>query len=184
MAAIDHEGPFSAGRIGLIFGKDYKAWPFRESQLVDVRRVGTNTIRTETEPGPVLNDWRDYADLDLVACIVEEHRGNESAAHQHFEDAMRMWDGKGFLDDAARHDRRYSTYKLGLAMLAAAHLSPPAKLPQNLFDRVLSLQEKSGGWVTDYDKTGKKIGLANVETTSLILLAIEAHVNQNQHSEK
>jgi hypothetical protein len=48
----------------------------------------------------------------------------------------------------------------------------------------LSLQEKSGGWVTDYDKAGKKIGLANVETTSLILLGIEAHENESQTSAK
>jgi hypothetical protein len=102
MVVIDHESPFSPGRIGLIFGEGDKAWPFRESQLVDVRHVGTNTIRTEIEPGLVFTDWSEYADLDLLACIVEEHRGNESAAHQHFEDAMRLWDGKGFLDEAAR----------------------------------------------------------------------------------
>lgn len=34
-------------------------------------------------------------------------------------------------------------------------------------------QEDSGGRITDYDKSGKKIGLANVETTCLCILGLE-----------
>lgn len=68
----------------------------------------------------------------------------------------------------------FSTYKLGLALLAASHLSPPAKPPQGLLDKVLALQDDTGGWITDYDATGKKIGVANVETTCLVILGIEA----------
>jgi hypothetical protein len=93
---------------------------------------------------------------------------------------MRLWDGKGFLDAAARHDQRYSTYKLGLALLAASHLSPPAKPPQGLLDRLLALQDDSGGWITDYDATGRKIGLANVETTRWSILGIEAFTGHKQ----
>ena len=97
---------------------------------------------------------------------------------------MRMWDGKGFLDAAARHDQRYSTYKLGLALLAASHLSPPAEPPQGLLDKLLALQDDSGGWITDYDATGKKLGVANVETTCLTILGIEAFTGHKQSPAK
>jgi hypothetical protein len=78
-----------------------------------------------------------------------------------------------------RH-RRYSTYKLGLALLAADRLSPPAKLPHGLTEKLLSLQDDSGGWITDYDAADKKIGLANVETTCFAILGIDAH-SPRQH---
>ena len=51
---------------------------------------------------------------------------------------------------------------------------PPADPPPALLERLLSLQADSGGWITDYDATGKPIGLANVETTCMAILAIEA----------
>jgi len=93
---------------------------------------------------------------------------------------MRLWDGKGFLDAAAKHERRYSTYKLGLALLAADRLSPPAKLPNGMIEKLLSLQDDSGGWITDYDAADKKIGLANVETTCFAILGIDAYSPRRQ----
>jgi hypothetical protein len=105
-----------------------------------------------------------------LACLTET---NQAAARRHWDAAVRLWDGKGFLDAAARHDRRYSTYKLGLALLAANHLSPPADPPPGVLDKLLVLQEDSGGWITDYDATGKRIGVANVETTCLAILGLE-----------
>jgi hypothetical protein len=38
----------------------------------------------------------------------------------------------------------------------------------------LAQQAKDGGWITDYDQNGKPRGKANVETTSLAILAMEA----------
>ena len=184
MAAIHREGSYSCGRMGLIFGEATNAWPFRQAQLVDVRRVGTNVIRNEIEPGPVLVGWEDYADLQLLACIAEEHEGHQSAARQHWEAALQMWDGHGFMDEAARHAGQYATYKLSLALLAASRLSPPAQPPQGLLKRLLSLQDKSGGWITDYDATGKKIGKANVETTCLAILGIETLDSRNRRLAK
>ena len=75
----------------------------------------------------------------------------------------------------AKHDLRYATYKLGLALLAANRLSPPAKLPHGMMDKLLSLQDDTGGWITDYDAADKKIGLANVETTCFAILGIDAY---------
>lgn len=177
MAAIHREGGDKSGKIELIFGESEKPLPFRQYRLVDVRRAANKLIRTEVATDRVLDGWEQYADLLLLACIAE---GNRAVARQHWEAAIRLWDGKGFFDAAARHDQRYSTYKLGLALLAASRLSPAGKPPQGLLDKLLTLQDDSGGWITDYDATGKRVGLANVETTCLAILGIEAFTGRRQ----
>ena len=93
---------------------------------------------------------------------------------------MQLWDGKGFLDTAARHSRRYATYKLALALIASAHLSPPVRPPDGLMEKLLTLQSDSGGWITDYDGDGKRLGVANVETTCLSILGIEASAGSDR----
>ena len=139
--------------------------------------AGDKTIRTEKVTSLVLDGWEAYADLLLMACIAEPSR---AAAWEHWKAALRMWDGKGFLDAAARHDQRYSTYKLGLALIAASRLSPSPEPPPGSLDKLLALQDDSGGWITDYDGTGNKIGVANVETTCLSILGIKAFTERKQ----
>jgi hypothetical protein len=170
-SAIEREGIHKSGKIELLFGEAEKPLPFRQYQLVDVRRTTNKVIRTEVVTDAELDGWTQYADLLLLACIAET---NQSVARQHWDSAMRMWDGKGFLDAAARHSRQYSTYKLGLALIAASHLSPAVKPPDGLIHRLLSLQSDAGGWITDYDATDNRIGVANVETTCLSILGLEA----------
>lgn len=161
-AAMDREGVRKSGKIELIFGEAENPLPFRQYELTDVRRFQDKVIRTEVVTNRVLEGWTEYADLLLLASIAEK---DAAAARRHWKAALRLWDGKGFLDAAAKHDRRYSTYKLGLVLLVANRLSPPAKLPPGMIDKLLSLQDDTGGWITDYDAADKKIGLANVETT-------------------
>jgi hypothetical protein len=170
-SAIEREGIRRSGKIEILFGEAVQPLPFRQYELVEVRHTTNKILRTEVVTATELEVWTEYADLLLLACIAET---NQPAARQHWEAAMKLWDGKGFLDAAAKHDQRYSTYKLGLAQFAASHLLPPAKPPDDLLDKLLSLQDDSGGWITDYDATGRKIGLANVETTCLSILGIEA----------
>lgn len=168
--AINREGICQSGKIELLFGEAERPLPFRQFQLKDVRRVEGKLIRTEVVAEQVLEGWREYADLLLLACIAEK---SQPIAQQHWEAALRLWDGKGYLDAAAKHYQRYSTYKLSLALLAAKHLSPPGRPPAGLIARLLDLQDDSGGWITDYDTAGKKIGLVNVETTCLAILGLE-----------
>ena len=157
--------------MGLLFGET-NAYPFRESELVTVRQVGTNCVRTEIETTRSLIGWEQYADLQLLAWyIAEENEGNNSAARQHWDAAIRMWDGNGFLD-AAASDGRYATYKLGLALIAANRLQRIVTLPKGLLNKLLELQDSSGGWITDYNAKGETIGVANVETTCLCILGI------------
>jgi hypothetical protein len=180
-AALDREGVAHSGKIELLFGEAEKPLPFRQYQLRVVRRVAEKVIRTEAATDHLLENWNQYADLLLMACIAES---DPPTVRHHWDMAMRLWDGQGFLDAAARHDRRYSTYKLGLAMIAARHVSPPAKVPEGLLDKLLALQDDSGGWNTDYDKTGQKLGLANVETTCLAILGLEALATNEKPSGK
>ena len=174
-SAMDREGIHRSGKIELLFGEVEQPLPFHFYQLKDVRRATDKIIRTEVVTGDVFDGWERYADLLLLASMAET---NPPAARQHWDAALRLWDGKGFLDAAARHDQRYSTYKLGLALLAASRLSPPPQPPEGLLVRLLALQADSGGWITDYDASGNKIGLANVETTCLSILGIEAIPSQ------
>ena len=171
-AAMEREGIRKSGKIEMLFGEAEKLLPFRQYQLTEVRRAGNKVIRTEVVTGSAFDGWRQYADLLLLASIAEK---DSAAAQRHWNDAIALWDGKGFLDAAAKHSRQYATYKLALALIAANRLTPAAKPPDGLLEKLRSMQNESGGWITDYVAAGKRLGLANVETTSLAILGLEAH---------
>jgi hypothetical protein len=170
-AGIRREGVEGSGKIEILFGEAPSPLPFRQYELKDVRRAGERVIRTEAVTARPLGGWREYADLLLMAALAEQ---DAAAAREDWTAAMRMWDGRGFMDAATRHSRLYSTYKLALALLAARHLSPAPAVPPGLLEKLLNLQAPSGGWITDYDEAGEKRGLANVETTSLAILGLRA----------
>ncbi|MCD6048696.1 MAG: flp2 [Verrucomicrobia bacterium] len=169
--SITREGSTKSGKIEILFGESEQPLPFRQYQLTDVRRAGEKLIRTEIVTPTLMKGWEQYADLLLFASLAETNR---TTARQHYDAALQLWDGQGFLDPAAKSSHRYATYKLALALIAHSRLSQAPELPAGLTDRLLSLQADSGGWITDYDATGKPIGFANVETTSLCILALEA----------
>lgn len=178
VAAIRAEGVRqSDGKIELIFGEASEVLPFRQYELVEVREIGDKVIRTEEATKREMTGWESYADLLFLASIAES---GSLAAKKHWESAMRMWDGKGFADAAFKEHGIYATYKLALALLAAHRLSPPAEFPPALLHRMLALQNDSGGWITDYDADGKGVGVANVETSCLAILGIEAVTETNQ----
>jgi hypothetical protein len=83
-----------------------------------------------------------------------------------------MWDREGFHDPASSRGGRFATYKLALYRIAADRLgiSPPHRA--EVVERLLAMQTPDGGWITDY-KEGKPVGVANVETTCLALLALK-----------
>ena len=129
------------------------------------------TIRTEIVTTNVLKGWDEYADLLLLASIAQG-RVAPSIAREYFDKAAAMWDGKGLHDRATKHSGLYATYKLALYLVAAhrLRLTPPHQ--NEALARVLALQSPGGGWITDY-KDEKPVGLANVETTCLSLLALK-----------
>lgn len=170
MAAIHRESTDQDSKAKILFNESKQPLPFRHYQLTDVRRLTNGIIRTEIITPNVMAGWTNYADLLLLACIAET---NQSKAREDWDAAMILWDGNGFMDAAARTQKDYATYKLGLAAIAAGRLHLESKLPRNLLKKLLSLQSPSGGWITDYDGNGKEIGVANVETTCLCILGIE-----------
>jgi hypothetical protein len=87
---------------------------------------------------------------------------------------MRLWDGRGFLDRVARKGNKYAVYKIALALLAAGKLKVQPAVKEALVERLLKQQGKDGGFVTDYGAEGKPLGRANVETTALAVLALDA----------
>jgi hypothetical protein len=169
-AALQREKVKHSGKIELLFGEATKPLPFCTFRLVEVRRAGNKRIMTEYATQTVLLDWQDYADLLLLAALAET---NAARGRQHLQAALRLWDGKGFNDRVAKKSGHYATYKLALALLAAAQLKRSQDLPQELPRRLLQLQDRLGGWITDYDASGKPVGKANVETTCLAILALE-----------
>ncbi len=90
----------------------------------------------------------------------------------HLPGEVLEWDGEGFKDAAARHSGIYASYKLVLYLIAAERLNISAPHRDEVIDRLLAMQSTDGGWKTDY-KDGKPVGLANVETTCLSLLALQ-----------
>jgi hypothetical protein len=170
-SAIHHEGVTNSGKIEIVFGEAEKPLPFRHYELKEVRRVDEKLIKTEIVTEKPMAGWEQYADLLLLASMAEK---DKTRAREHWDAAIQMWDGKGFMDAATRHNRIYSTYKLGLALMAANHLSPKVAPPSGLKEKLFHLQDASGGWITDYNAAGEKIGVANVETTCLAILGLEA----------
>jgi hypothetical protein len=84
-----------------------------------------------------------------------------------------MWDGKGFADAVVPVAKRYATYKLALALIAARRRGFEFPEAEAVRSRMLACQHEDGGFITDYTADGKPIGFANVETTSLCVLALE-----------
>jgi len=93
-------------------------------------------------------------------------------ARKNFEKAAAMWDGEGFRDAATKKSGIYATYKLALYLIAADRLNISAPHGDEVITRLLTMQSSEGGWITDYQH-GKPVGVANVETTCLSLLALQ-----------
>ena len=146
--------------------------PF-EYLLTDVRKLGKKTIRTERVTKKEMQGWEAYADLRFFAAIALA-KSSPAKALQEWKAGMKMWDETGFNDAVVPSAKRYATYKLSLAILAAKRIGQLDKIPNALIKRLKSMQNKAGGWVTDYKPDGTPIGFANVETTSLAILSLEA----------
>jgi hypothetical protein len=170
--AIRRYGVKESGKIEILFGEAKKPLPFRHYRLVEVRRAGDKFIKTEVTGEKVFRGWQEYADLLFLAAIGLAETHPQQARH-HFKEALRLWDGVGFKDRVAKKADKFAVYKVALALLAADRLKVQPAVKEALVERLLKQQGKDGGWVTDYDKKGKPLGRANVETTALAVLALD-----------
>jgi hypothetical protein len=171
-SALRRYGVTNSGKIEIVFGEAKEALPFRNYLLTNVAMVDGKRIRTEVVTTNVFGGWREYADLLLLGAMAEA-KSEPASARGDFDQAASMWDGTGFKDQATKKSGLYATYKLGLFLITAERLNVASPLRDQVMARLLAMQATSGGWITDY-KAEKAVGLANVETTSLALLALRA----------
>jgi hypothetical protein len=170
-STLERFGVTNSGKIEIVLGEVRQPLPFRNYVLTNVAIVEGKTVRTELVTTNLLKGWAEYADLLLLASIAQA-RAAPAEARRDFDRAVAMWDGEGFKDRAATHSGIYATYKLALYLIAAQRLNIAAPHREEVIARLLAMQASDGGWKTDY-KAGKPVGLTNVETTCLALLALE-----------
>jgi arylsulfatase A-like enzyme len=168
-SAIRRYGIERSGKIEILFGEAPEPLPFRHYVLTNVAQADGRTIRTEQVAGAPWAGWEAYADLLFMAALAEAP-AQPDAARAHFSRALALWDGRGFEDQAVRGT--YATYKLALAVITGARLHAELPMREAVLDRLAALQSPSGGWITDYDAAGQPRGLANVETTCTVMLAL------------
>jgi hypothetical protein len=171
-AAIRRYSVKESGKIEILFGEAKKPLPFRHYRLVEVRRAGDKFIKTEVAGEKVFRGWQEYADLLFLAAIGSAATNPRQARH-YFDAGLRLWDGMGFKDRVTKLDSKYAVYKVALALLAADRLKVQPTVKAALVERLTKQQGKDGGRVTDYDKKGKPLGRAKVETTALAVLALD-----------
>lgn len=171
--AIAGFGVTKSGKIEILFGEAERPLPFRHYRLVEVKRIGAKVIKTEVVGDQVQPDWERYADLLFLAAIAEAN-SNREKAREHFAAGMKLWDGRGFADRASTKADRYATYKLALALIAGERVGRRPECRPELLKRLAAMQRADGGFVTDYRPDGRPVGQANVETTALAVLAVEA----------
>jgi hypothetical protein len=170
--AIRGFGVTSSGKIEVLFGEANDPLPFRHHRLIEVNRVGEKVIRTELVGDEIHTDWKEYTDLLFLAAVAEAKMDRDEAL-RHFEAALATWDGTGFKDRVNRNKGLYATYKLALALIAADRLNRHPKAEELIVKRLLATQRQDGGFMTDFDAQGSPLGQANVETTSLAILALD-----------
>ena len=137
-----------------------------------MKRVGEKIIKTELVGDKLNADWREYTDLLFLAAVAEAVKDREEAL-RHFEVGLATWDGIGFKDKVNRTTSLYASYKLALALIAASRLNSHTEKEVAMVNRLMAMQREDGGFVTDYNAQGGPVGQANVETTSLAVLALD-----------
>ena len=158
-----------SGKIEIVFGEAKDPLPFRQYELFDVAMVGDKTVKSERVTNRPLTGWEEYGDLLALAILAEPEADDAPVL---FKRLSMMWDGQGIADRAMKRMGIYATYKIALTMLAAKKLDKKLPFEDRALDRLARLQHPFGGMITDYDKDGAPKGLANVETTCLVLLAL------------
>ena len=170
--AIKGFGGTGSGKIEILFGEAKNPLPLRHHRLIEVKRVGEKVIKTELVGEEPNADWKEYTDLLFLATVAEADKDRDEAL-RHFEAGLATWDGSGFRDSVNRNKGLYATYKLALAMVATARLNRHPEMEELIVNRLLAMQREDGGFVTDSNAQGRPVGQANVETTSLAVLALD-----------
>lgn len=135
-------------------------------------------------------DWREYADLLLLAALSNHNQGKQANAAGNFTLATKMWDGMGLRDkaydlpygegQALGSDHAYATYKLGLLLYVSAKLTIDLHFEKDVVNRIWSVQNQTSGGVYTHILPDGTHGDSdtNTETTAFIILGVSSAQSQ------
>jgi len=161
--------------------------PCFSSHILDMGsyRLGFVIANGTRERECVVEDFSGFADLILYESLGALVSGNVTEALNRFHDVVNMWDGYGIADASYRNPidaqyLRYVTYKLALLLIVAGKLNQTGSLPfhNQIVDTIWKMQAYNGGIITNYLGSAIPHGVANTETTALVVLANPLPINQ------
>ena len=83
-------------------------------------------------------DWQEYANLAFLGALNSEYQGDHLTALQIYSDALQMYDGTGFADNA--FNGSYETYKLALALYSGSVIKAPNPYAVQMLEILLQMQ--------------------------------------------
>jgi len=121
----------------------------------------------------------EYGDVAFLMALYYYRRGDLKKATDYFNIGAGMYDGIGINDIAFKKGESkgiYQTYKLALFYLAGYVLG--YSVPDNVINRILSLQASNGGFYTGYYPNGTipEAVVTNTETTALAVYALSPQI--------
>lgn len=138
--------------------------------------------RHTPEDGGIFYDAQQYADLCFYLSLDYALDRNKIASERWFRIGESFWNGHGFLDKAANEsastddNKRYQNYKLGLYLFTVRATGFNSSIYNVVENTAWSYQEENGGIAAQSYLNGTIYGTANVETTSILLLAYNDEV--------
>jgi len=161
----------ATGKLGALFGEDIPDQPRGTNSYIAVE-AGEYVIGYDIADGGLMNDWRWYVDWLCYRAIDEWTYGNNTLAHQLVEEAIGMWDGRGFYDRPCQLGAFYHNYKLGLVLYTCHYVGfALGPLETEIEARMWSYQDPArGGMITLTDVNGVPVGSCNAEATAASLL--------------
>ena len=179
---LERYGYTSNGLLEIVWGVPVN-WPPHTENPVLLKRIGSNEVWREARDGAgQFQDWMEYTNLAMMGALNQFHRGNGAMAIQIFQQALKEFNGVGFQDKAFKNGHgHYETYKLALALYTGVTIKAPlGDMGNTLAEAMLQKQSPSGGFHTLYDGPTTLLADPNTETTSLVLLALNAYLNASQ----
>ncbi len=132
--------------------------------------------------GEIFYDAEEYADLAFYLSLNYYLKGNRTASEHWFRIGEKMWNDYGFLDKAAKESGRYQNYKLGLYLFTVKAIGFNSTIYYSVENIAWSYQKENGGIAAQSYLNGTIYGTANIETTSILLLAYNEELIEKFHS--
>lgn len=157
---------------GTLFGENIPD-DIRDAENLAVVNTSDTAIIYRRHQGTTSFPYHQWSDALCYRAIDEYQFGDKEKAKTILKEALEHWNGLGFKDHATERDGFYANYKIGLFLYVADKMNYP--LPEKTkedMERQMWRQQNpdTGGMTSLADLSGKPIGSANVETTSLSLL--------------